>query len=72
MPHSTTNVARHRRAVQHFVEEDTAGFSNHRRLTCYPCQVTIIRQPYMNDERWRNELLKFKRKHGAVVHKTSA
>ncbi len=38
--------------VKHDVIADAAGFSGHSRLTCNSCQRTLVRQPYMNEERW--------------------
>lgn len=52
---------------EHDVRSDYAGFfQNHPRLTCYTkaCgSATLVRQPFMSDARWTQEVAAFRRNH---------
>lgn len=44
---------------EHNVELDGAGWAGRARLTCYSCNVTCLKQPYMNREMWTEKVRKF-------------
>lgn len=45
------------------VEEDNT-MSGLTRLTCYGCEETLVRQPYMSDQEWLAAANEFRAKHG--------
>ena len=48
----------------HDVDTDYAGFNyNMERLTCFTCQETLLRQPYMTDAMWEQLKATFLRSH---------
>jgi hypothetical protein len=48
----------------HDVRADTAGWGAHPRLTCYTCDgATLVRQPFMDEVRWQQEVAEFLRAH---------
>lgn len=57
--------------MAHNVELDGAGFFSSRpRLTCYTCDgATLVRQPYMGDETWREQVEAFSQAHPSQAGK---
>ncbi len=53
--------------TQHTIELDYAGMGAHARLTCWshedPIPPTLVRQPFMDDERWLKEATAFVKEH---------
>lgn len=49
--------------MDHRVEVDYVGFANRQRFTCYTCGVTLLRQPYMGFEDWKERVRDFHEKH---------
>ncbi len=48
----------------HNVELDTAGFNSQLlRLTCYTCNETLIKAPYMNWNQWNDAVIDFNLNH---------
>lgn len=48
---------------EHKIVYDSAGWGNHPRLTCLPCRDTLVRQPYMTSEQFKELARKFEEKH---------
>lgn len=44
---------------KHNVDLDSAGWAGRARLTCYTCNVTCLKQPYMNREQWAEKVREF-------------
>lgn len=53
----------------HLIESDHSS-SGHARLTCWSCDMTLVRQPYMSAEQWQKAGEDFQRVHGAFRFET--
>ncbi len=57
----------------HDTKLDGAGFNNRTRLTCYTCNQTCLKQPYITQEIWTEKVNKFVTAHpseNAVSYQT--